>query len=159
MGKEMLTESFVRLRSRLRAVAATVLKSDDDIADALQESFCRLYNSRMPQSQAEADGRCIVTVRRVSIDSAAKRNRMADLPDNFEMETHASDTGPEHDIAEIQETMLSALSPLQRVVFELVGLKDFDYDVAAERLGISEQAARTNMCRARKKLRDMYGRI
>lgn len=54
MGKELLTEAFSRLTSRLRAVAGQILKSDDDVADALQESFCRLWDSRVPESEAEA---------------------------------------------------------------------------------------------------------
>ncbi len=149
MGKEMLTEVYGRLRKRLRAVAGSVLRSDDDIADALQESFCRLWSSREPSSLAEAEGRCIVTVRNVSITQAARNNRMADL-DADRMEQTAAPA--ETDLASRQEYLLSKLPGMQRQVFELVALRDFDYDVAADRLGISEQAARTNLCRARKTL-------
>lgn len=154
MGKEMLTEAFGRLTSRLRAVAGSILKSDDDVADALQESFCRLWNSREPATESEAEGRCIVTVRNVSIDAAQRRNRLADF--NSESLGLADVGAMETGIAELQQALLEKLPPLQREVFELVGLRDFDYDVAAERLGISEQAARTNMCRARKTLRLLY---
>ncbi len=143
MGKELLTEAFSRLTSRLRAVAGQILKSDDDVADALQESFCRLWDSR---------------VRHVSIDAAERRNRMADFnPEAFEKteDADARETG----IEDVQKRLLAGLPPLQRQVFELVGLRDFDYDVAAVRLGITEQAARTNMCRARKTLRSLYNKL
>lgn len=158
MGKELLTEAFSRLTSRLRAVAGQILKSDDDVADALQESFCRLWDSRVPESEAEAEGRCIVTVRHVSIDAAERRNRMADFnPEAFEKteDADARETG----IEDVQKRLLAGLPPLQRQVFELVGLRDFDYDVAAVRLGITEQAARANMCRARKTLRSLYNKL
>lgn len=154
MAKELLTETFSRLTTRLRAVAGRILKNDDDIADALQEAFCRLWNSRQPESPAEAEGRCVVTVRRVSIDAAIRSNRMADLPDDPDCESGVMQD--ETDIAELRDRLLESLPPMQRQVFELVALRDFDYDIAAERLGISEQAARTNLSRARKRLRELY---
>ena len=154
MAKELLTETFSRLTSRLRAVAGKILKNDDDVADALQEAFCRLWNSRQPETQAEAEGRCVITVRRVSLDAAVRTNRLADLTDDYS-DTLAT-VQNESDIVQLRERLLANLPPLQRQVFDLVALRDFDYDIAAERLGISEQAARTNLCRARKRLRELY---
>ena len=91
-------------------------------------------------------------MRNVSITQAARNNRMADL-DADRMEQTAAPA--ETDLASRQEYLLSKLPGMQRQVFELVALRDFDYDVAADRLGISEQAARTNLCRARKTLRSL----
>lgn len=164
MGKEMLTEAYRRLTGRLRGVAAGILKSDDDVSDALQEAFCRLWAAREPLSDCEAEGRLVTTVRRISIDTAVGRRRVAHLPQE------TSDSSPQPYAAEHsdmfsahhtgrQQLLLEALPDMQRKVFELVGLSDFDYDVAAERLGISEQACRTNMCRARKTLRSLYNKI
>ena len=71
------------------------------------------------ESEAEAEGRCIVTVRHVSIDAAERRNRMADFnPEAFEKteDADARETG----IEDVQKRLLAGLPPLQRQVFELV---------------------------------------
>lgn len=162
MGKELLTEAFSRLTMRLRGVAGGILKSDDDVSDALQEAFCRLWAARTPSTDAEAEGRLVTTVKRVSIDAAVSRNRVADLDvgaADAEPDARGSSVEPAAYADERRRRLLEALPEMQRKVFELVGLNDFDYDVAARRLGISEQACRTNMCRARKTLRSLYHKL
>ena len=54
--------------------------------------------------------------------------------------------------------LMSKLSPLQKSVFDLV-CEGVDYDIISARLGITEEAVRQNICRARKILRNEYKRF
>lgn len=154
MGKEDLTYVYEKLRSKLRTVASGILKSDEDISDAIQESFCRLWNSKVPETLAEAEGRTVVTLKRVCIDSAVRSHRMAsaeDIPDGC-----VSNGEDDFSIGDLRMELLSHLTPVQRKVFVAVALEERSYEEVSEELGISYEALRTNLCRARKTLREIY---
>lgn len=54
MKTDYLTSSFLELRDKLHRSALGFLKNDEDAKDALQETFSRLWEYGMADSDAEA---------------------------------------------------------------------------------------------------------
>lgn len=76
MEKDPLTSVFTSMRHRLIATARRILSDDDDVTDALQDAFCRLWQRRDSIRSADtAAGISIVTVRNIAIDTARRRHR------------------------------------------------------------------------------------
>lgn len=63
------------------------------------------------------------------------------------------------DTEKVKSMLLSSLSPLQRKIFQMSAFDDIEYEDIAVRLNISVDAVRMNMCRARKKMRELYKRL
>lgn len=162
MDNRTLTETFERLRGRLRRMASSMLGNDDDAEDALQDAFCRLFASGKPMtSDIMAEGTTVVTLRRVCLDSLKSRaaRRLVPLDEAPECPAEASAViWEEEAVADMTHILTASLSPMQKSVFEMVGA-GMDYEIVALRLGITQESARKLMSRARKILRDEYRKM
>ena len=161
MEKQNLTSAYLRLRSRLKAMAATILKNEDDADDALQEAFSRLWAYKEMSESHEIDGLAVVAVRRVCISYLRKRSVQLSLPiDDIPMayDEPAEKVWDNEAVRDLTVKLMSKLSPLQKSVFDMVS-QGMDYDVISLRLGMSEESVRQNLCRARKILRNEYKKI
>ena len=81
---DILTETYQRIRERLRAGAGKMLSDAEAAEDALQDAFVRLWGRYQVRSEREAEALLTRTVRNVSIDQLRKRKTvplMADLPE------------------------------------------------------------------------------
>ncbi|MDE6161708.1 MAG: sigma-70 family RNA polymerase sigma factor [Muribaculaceae bacterium] len=155
MGKEIVTEAFVAMRLRLHNMACGILRDRAEADDAVQEAFCRLWESPASGDNVATRRRLVAVVRNLCIDRLRRRITMQACAVS-DAEAAACEPALHFDVEAIRLCLLRELPPMQREVFRLVALEDYDYDEVAVRLGISEEAARANMSRARKKLRDVY---
>lgn len=150
---EAVTATFLELRLKLRRIAGAILRSDDDVDDALQETFLRTF--RCGAREREHGAFLTTALRNVCIDMLRRRRPHADLsteadhciepPDNID----ARDT-----IKRVKRIMTAKLSGRELEVFELHTFEQLDYDEIAVRLGMSAQAVRTAMSRARKTIKE-----
>lgn len=58
-----------------------------------------------------------------------------------------------------ESLLTSGLTDIQRHIYSLVTHDGMEYDAIAETLGMSVEAVRMNMSRARKKIRDNYKQL
>ena len=65
---DILTETYQRIRLRLKARAGKVLSDAEAAEDALQDAFVKLWGRYPVQSEKEAEALLTRTVRNVSID-------------------------------------------------------------------------------------------
>lgn len=161
MEKQNLTSAYLRLRSRLKAMAATILKNEDDADDALQEAFSRLWAYKEMSESHEIDGLAVVAVRRVCISYLRKRSIRLSVPIEdtpVAYDDTAEKVWDNEAVRDLTVKLMSKLSPLQKAVFDMV-CQGMDNDVISLRLGMSEESVRQNLCRARKILRDEYKKI
>ena len=161
MEKYNLTETYLRLRSRLKTMATFILKNEEDADDALQEAFCKLLSRKESWQDGQADGLAVVAVRRTCLSYLRRRSLREILPvDEGLSVSDVSGTTVWDDeyIKDMTRIMMSRLSPMQKSVFDMVS-QGIDYDIIAIRLGISEESVRQNICRARKILRNEYKRF
>lgn len=154
-----LSDTYTRLRSRLKKMASSILNNEEDAEDALQDAFCRLLlrETREPDSTS-SDGLVVTAVKRICLSYLRKRSTHASEPIE-EREMAVSSTirsiWEEEEMADFHRRLMSKLSETQKTVFEMVS-NGIDYDIIALRLEMSEEAVRQHVSRARKILKNEY---
>mgnify|MGYP000970004899 FL=1 len=157
MGHDILTSSFLNLRSKLHHIALKYLSNDEDAKDALQDTWLKLKSKGNISDDNEAKNKLVCALRNVCIDKLRKA-KMQSIEDSrtskllyYTMETE--------DIKNLENLLSKGLSPLQQQIFNLVTHEGYDYELIAEELSMSVEAVRMNMSRARKKIREHYKRL
>lgn len=160
MKTDKLTSTFIDLRGKLHSIALGMLRSDEDAKDALQDAWLRLSGqpSAADFSEAEARNKLVTVLRNLCIDRLRRQRLLAldAAPQLADMPDAAADRSREDELAEIERLLRRGLTPLQRTIFTLVADDGLDYEAIALRLGMTVEAVRMNMSRARKKIRETY---
>lgn len=159
MKTDHLTTSFIALRDKLHRSAIGFLKNEEDASDALQDTFCKLWHGNKIMNDNEARNKLFAVLRNVCIDRLrSPRYRSRSLED---IEVSCHEEPPDMDVSsgELEKILTANLSEQQLRIYRLIAHENIEYDDVAARLGISVEAARMNMCRARKKIRDNYNRL
>ena len=157
MKKDILTYSFLALREKLHRSAMGVLRDDEDARDALQDTFLRLWRVGNVESDAEARNKLFAVLRNLCIDRL-RRPRSMRLPEGME-ESMAVETEPPEDMERLERLLSADLSDTQRKVYACVVNEGMEYEDAARMLGMTVEAVRMQMSRARRKIRENYKKL
>ena len=88
---DYLTDAFIRLRQKLKAVSGRMLPDADDAEDILQDSFVRLWQRKYPlQSEKEAGALLMRTVCNASLNERRRKRPVA-------LETDLAEEPPERE--------------------------------------------------------------
>lgn len=158
MEEDAKTPMFLSHRATLCAVARKYLLHPEDVEDALQELFIRSWENRRADTSPEQKRAFLfAALRNICIDLLRKRRvrpRPAEESDIAEPSVTDHNPVEQADIAAaIRREALRHLSGQTLTVFQLYTFDELDYSEIAIRLGISTEAVRTQMCRARKVMR------
>ncbi len=157
MNTNNLTYSFVKLRDKLHRSAMRFLRNDEDAQDALQDTFSRLWESEPIESEIEARNKLFLVLRNICID------RLRKPPSVPLTETDIDKSAVQPKFSENMDnfkTLLTVgLSPTQKKIYDLIVNEDMDYQEVAAKLSMTVEAVRTNMSRARTKIRENYQKI
>jgi RNA polymerase sigma-70 factor (ECF subfamily) len=158
---EEIGQDFEALRPLLFAIAYRMLGSAVDAEDIVQEAYLR-YQAADPHSIRSTKAFLTTVVTRLAIDhlKSARRQREsyvgAWLPEP--LLTTAGDQPA--DLAALNDSLstaflvlLETLNPVERAVFLLREVFDYDYAAIAEIVGKSESACRQALHRAREAVR------
>ena len=149
---DILTETYQRIRERLRAGAGKMLSDAEAAEDALQDAFVRLWGRYQVRSEREAEALLTRTVRNVSIDQLRKRKTvplMADLPEEVGENREAL-------FRRVEEMVDTALTDLQKRIIQRHEYECVTLEKIAEELGMQPPAVRMQLSRARKTIREQY---
>ena len=150
---DYLTDAFIRLRQKLKAVSGRMLPDADDAEDILQDSFVRLWQRKYPlQSEKEAGALLMRTVRNASLNERRRKRPVA-------LETDLADEPPDREEKERAYAMMrlkieSELTPTQRYILEEKEYGGRTLEDIAKELGMEPAAVRMQLSRARKTLRN-----
>lgn len=157
MKTDNLTSSFLALRDKLHRSALGFLKNDEDARDALQVTFFNLWRDGGAETETEARNKLFAVLRNICIDRLRKpRTYPLDETDTDSLEVKAFSF---EDMDKYESLLTTGLTDVQRHIYSLVTHDGLEYDVIAENLGMSVEAVRMNMSRARKKIRDNYKQL
>ena len=157
MKTDNLTSSFLALRDKLHRSALGFLKNDEDARDALQDTFFNLWRDGGAETEPEARNKLFAVLRNICIDRLRKpRTYPLDETDTDSLEVKAFSF---EDMDKYESLLTTGLTDVQRHIYSLVTHDGLEYDVIAETLGMSVEAVRMNMSRARKKIRDNYKQL
>lgn len=157
MKTDNLTSSFLELRDKLHRSALGFLKNDEDARDALQDTFFNLWRDGGAETETEARNKLFAVLRNICIDRLRKpKTYPLDETDTDSLEVKAFSF---EDMDKYESLLTSGLTDIQRHIYSLVTHDGMEYDAIAETLGMSVEAVRMNMSRARKKIRDNYKQL
>ena len=150
---DILTETYQRIRQRLKAGAGKMLADTEAAEDALQDAFVRLWRHYPIRTEKEAEALLTRTVRNVSIDRLRKQRTISLAGDL-----------PEEDIGESREALFrrieglmeTELSDLQKLIIQKHEYEGVTLEKIAEELGMQPPAVRMQLSRARKTIREHY---
>ncbi|MDD4246399.1 MAG: sigma-70 family RNA polymerase sigma factor [Dysgonamonadaceae bacterium] len=160
MDIEEYKKIIVPLRPQLLSIANRITKNVADSEDVVQDVCLRIWHRREEFSKyRNVAAYCTTMTKNLSIvrirtkhyisDETLLENHVADepLPDRL-ME--------EKDSATAIREIIKKLPPLQQKVFEMKDLHGYETHEIAASMGITIEAVRNNLSRARKRLRDLY---
>lgn len=157
MKTDNLTSSFLALRDKLHRSALGFLKNDEDARDALQDTFFNLWRDGGAETETEARNKLFAVLRNICIDRLRKpKSYPLDETDTDSLEVKAFSF---EDMDKYEFLLTTGLTDIQRHIYSLVTHDGMEYDAIAETLGMSVEAVRMNMSRARKKIRDNYKQL
>ena len=150
---DILTETYQRIRQRLKVGAGKLLADAEAAEDALQDAFVRLWGRYEVRSGREAEALLTRTVRNVSIDQLRKRKTVplsGDLPEEDVSENR------EALFRRVEEMVDTELTDLQRLIIRRHEYESVTLEKIAEELGMQPPAVRMQLSRARKTIREQY---
>ena len=158
MEHDVKTSAFISLRSRLRASAQRLLANADDVNDALQELFVRVWqNKSVAASDEQRQAFMFVSLRNICIDMLRRRRYTADIDTTAEASMPVGDSTASVENADtidnLRRSIRQEMSGMVLRVFEMYTFDEKDYPEIASELGISANVARSYMSRARKVVR------
>jgi len=160
-----MTESFETYRSYLFAIAYRMLGSAMDAEDMVQETYLR-YQGTPPETITSLKAFLTTIISRLCVDQLhlARRKREQYLgpwlpepiitAENLEGSSPEEHVDREESISMAFLLLLEQLQPVERAVFLLREVFDYDYAEIASFLGKSEAACRQGFSRAKKHLAD-----
>ncbi len=152
MKKDVLTSSFLDIRSKLHRIAMRLLQNDEEAKDAVQDTFEKLWSKREVESNAEARNKLVHVLRNTCIDRL-RTNHSVPL-DSIEAEFESGYETPTENMERYERLLVKGLSDVQMCIYNLITHDCLDYEEVAYRLNMSVEAVRMNMSRARKRIRE-----
>ena len=165
MSQSILTSAFTALRNQLSRRAAGWFDTPDDVEDALQDTFVRLWPyANQLDSNSQVKAMAITTLRNLGVDHIRKA---ATHPPEVTLDEHIQEDQTNafiaHDaLAEdeqqrfAQQIIRQNLTPLQADILRMKEYEQLDYATIAERLHMQQPAVRMQLSRARKALREAW---
>lgn len=158
MEQDAKTSTFISIRSRLRASAQRLLANADDVNDALQELFVRVWqNKNTADNEEQRQAFMYITLRNICIDMLRRRRHAEDIDTSAEAQAATNNVASRIDAADriddLRIRIRQCMSGIVLRVFEMYTFDEKDYPEIASELGISIDVARSYMCRARKIVR------
>ena len=140
---------------KLMGVCLRYSNNKDDALDILHEGFIKIFKNIDKYKPGTS---IIAWMRRIMVNTAIDyyrkmvRRRTEDIDTAYEVKSEEADAISKVSEKEILEAVQS-LSPAYRVVFNLYVIEGFSHKEVAEKLNITESTSRSNLVKARMKLK------
>lgn len=161
MRPESVIYIFQQMRHKMMALGHVMLRDTEDVNDAMQDAFCRIWNYRDNIVDGEdANGLVLTTMRNVCIDNIRSRAYAANVPieavadDEIETEPRAADADEMY--ADVIGIMKQSLTETQGRIMHMRDVEGMAYSDIAKIMHMEEAAVRMSLSRARKTVRNIY---
>lgn len=159
-GTQRIQITVLPLRAKLLNYARKLTDEPEDAEDAVQEVLLKLWNKRLELEQYRSiEAFAMTLTHNICIDMwRCKRNDTLSL----DIVQAASPTGTPERLLEIKDEIhlmheiIDSLPNLQRTIMRMKDIEGYETDEIAEITGCGPEAIRSNLSRARKKVRNVY---
>ena len=148
------------LRDKLLNYARKLTEDPSDAEDAVQEIMLKLWNMRQKLDEYQSIEALAMTMTHLLCMDIWRAKR----PDSLSLEqvqAPSQSATPERLLEEKDEfrlmrKIIDSLPTLQRTIIQMKDVQEYETEEIAEITGCSAEAIRSNLSRARKKVRDIY---
>lgn len=162
MTREEFDSRVYSLHNAMYGAALTMLRDEDEAADAVQDALLSLWELRDRLDSIEnLEGYCLTACRRKAFDrlrrsQASPLERMADYFDACDTAITADRDIDARNNLDILKHAIEQLPENQKTAITLSAFNSLDNDEIAARMGLTEGNVRVLLFRARKKLRNLF---
>jgi len=163
MNVQQFKREVTPLRENLLHVAKKMLENENDAEDLVQEVFLKLWYLRDTLHRYNSIPAFAVTmIKNLCIDRLRVRGREVDseqyndlrtAPDNPYLQLERLNT------EELLKKIINHLPPLQKAIITMKDIDEYEIEEISEITGTPPEAVRTNLSRARKRVREEYIRL
>ena len=162
MDSERFKKEILPLRQQLFDSSLRILGNEQDAEDAVQESLLKLWRVRDTLKSYVSPGAFAATVtKNTCLDKIRLRKQTQTIDEYF---TICDSDNPQlqlerQDTNKIIQMIIRTLPPLQQQIITMKDVEEYETEEIAEITGTKIEAVRTNLSRARKKVREGYLKI
>lgn len=148
------------LRDKLLNYARKLTESPDDAEDAVQEVLLKLWNKRLELEQYRSIEAFAMTMTHNLCMDLWRTKHTADVSLELVKDANAG-TSPERlleikDEIRLMREIINSLPTLQRTIMRMKDIEEYETEEIASITGCNPEAIRSNLSRARKKVREVY---
>lgn len=152
--------SVLPLRSKLLSYALKLTDESADAEDAVQEVMLKLWNIRQKLDEYHSIEALSMTMTRNACMDQWRNKHTGTLPLDH-VQTPSQTATPERLLEEKDEfrlmrEIIASLPPLQQTIIRMKDVEEYETEEIAEITGCNPEAIRSNLSRARKKVRNIY---
>lgn len=153
---------FEQYASKMLGVCARYFNSIEEAEDALQDGFVKVFSNI---KNYKAEGSFEGWIRRIMVNTSLNlhRNNLKHYyhADVAEKESRIADTKLDYDYLEVEDLLgiIRSLPEGYRLVFNLYEIEGFSHKEIAEQLGISVNTSKSQLLKARRKLKAQIDKI
>ena len=160
MELKQFKSDVLPLRNKLLNYARKLTDDPADAEDAVQEIMLKLWNMRLRLDEYRSIEALAVTMTHHHCMDCW-RSKRPDALSLDQIQTSSPTASPEQLLEEKDEfslmrQIIDSLPPLQRTIIQMKDIQEYETDEIAEITGCNPEAIRSNLSRARKKVRDIY---
>ena len=148
------------LRGKIGGLAKKLLSNPSDADDAVQEVMMKLWDKRQQLDDCRNVEAFVMTMmHHTCIDMERVRKLSAGSPDDIQIadEAYSVERLVElKDEVEIIRHIIESLPELQRITIRMKDVEGYENEEIAEITGSNVETVRSNLSRARKKVKDIY---
>lgn len=158
MTSEEFQTSVLGFKNKLFRLSLRLLADTDEAADAVQEVYLKLWKMRNKLHQYKSKEALAMTMTKNLCLDELKAKRRQNLP--LQDYDQASQTYTPERLTELRDAvaninlLMEKLPPQQKIVMHLRDIEQYDLKEIAAISGMSENAVRANLSRARKQIRE-----
>ncbi len=162
MSSERFKKEILPLRQQLFRLSLKLLEDEQDAEDAVQEALLKLWRARETLESYENPGAFATTVtKNICLDKIKLRKRTETIDEYYALS--GSDNPhlqlERQDTTQLLKLIILTLPQLQQQIITMKDVEEYEVDEIAEITGTNVEAVRTNLSRARKKVREEYLKI
>lgn len=160
MELNQFKSTIIPLRNKLLNYAQRLTDNPDDAEDAIQEVMLKLWNMRQKLEEYHSIEAFAMTTTHHHCMDIWRRKK----PDAVSLEwVQAACTAStperlleEKDEFRLMREIIDSLPTLQRTIIQMKDVQEYETEEIAEITGCSAESIRSNLSRARKRVREMY---
>ena len=158
MDKTGFNQLMTHLRPKLYRFALSFIRRTDEAEDVVQEVGIKLWERRSElDTMRSVEAYAMSAVRNRCLDYArSPHSRTSEMIEAYDAphEETPYKTLEQADMAAFVRKLIDRLPEQQQMVIRLRDIEGYELDEIAEIVGINEGAVRTNLSRARQKIRE-----